>query len=306
MLTGDRLAAALRTALEELRRCCAAVNALNVFPVADHDTGANLCATLRAAVEAVRASDRAHLGRVAEAAARGAFLGARGSSGTILAEYLYGLSQAWKELPEASAEETRMALGMAARAARAAVQVPVEGTILTVADRAAAASGSDEDVGQLLRQAAAAARATWLRTPEMLPVLRRAGVVDAGAAGLVALLEAMASAALGTPPSPLSPPAPAAGVASVVGSPGSSARYCTEVLLGEAGVSLDRVRRTLGRLGDAVVVAERDGRLRIHLHTQALPSVLRRALRWGKVEEVRAVRLPPDASGEESCAGAWG
>ncbi len=298
---GAHLVAALEAALGELRRWCAEVNALNVFPVADHDTGTNLCATLGAAVEAARGSESAGLGRVAEAASRGAFLGARGSSGVILAEYLRGLSEAWRDLGEASAGQVARALRAAARAAREAVQAPVEGTVLTVADVAAseAESALEDDPVEVLRRAAAAARVTWLQTPRMLPVLRRAGVVDAGAAGVVALLEAMAGAAAGTPPPPLAPPAPVAPPLTV--RPDSSPRYCTEVLVRMRDVSADQVRRALRRLGDAVVVAERDGRLRIHLHTSAPHRVLARALRWGEVEEVWAVRLPPESS--EGCAG---
>ncbi len=173
--------------------------------------------------------------------------------------------------------------------------------MLTVADAAASEAGSvlQDDPVEVLRRAAAGARAAWLRTPRMLPVLRRAGVVDAGAAGVVALLEAMAGAAAGTPPPSLAPPAPVAPPLAVVSD--SSPRYCTEVLIRVRDVSAGQVRRALRRLGDAVVVAERDGRLRIHLHTHAPHRVLARALRWGEVEQVRAVRLPPEP--QEGCAG---
>ncbi|MCS7173778.1 MAG: DAK2 domain-containing protein [Armatimonadetes bacterium] len=300
--TGGHFATALETALAELRRCRAEVNALNVFPVADHDTGSNLCATLAAAVEAVRAEEGDELGRTAAAAARGAFLGARGSSGAILAEYLYGLSEAWKGLREADAVQLAAALRLAARLARSAVQEPVEGTVLTVADAAAAgAEVHAEGPLQVLDRAAAAARTAWIQTPRMLPVLRRAGVVDAGAAGLVALLEAMAGALRGTVPPPLSPPAPAARIPALAASSQSTSttvRYCTEVLVQMRRTSVTRVRRTLERLGDAVVVAERDGLLRIHLHTSAPHLVLAQALRWGSVEEVRATRLPEELSGD--------
>jgi dihydroxyacetone kinase-like predicted kinase len=304
--TGNHLAAALRAALAELRRCCAEVNALNVFPVADHDTGSNLCATLAAAVEALQVAEAADLGRTAAVAARAAFLGARGSSGAILAEYLYGLSEAWKGLEEADAARVREALRMAARAARGAVQEPVEGTMLTVADAAAAAAKTETHRPQeVLDRAASAARAAWIQTPRLLPVLRRAGVVDAGAAGLVALLEAMAGAARGMVPPPLSPPAPAARPPSLAASPLSgAARYCTEVLLQTRRVPMGRVRRALEQMGDAVVVAERDGLLRIHLHTSVPHLVLSRALRWGSLEQVRATRLPEEPSADgEGCHG---
>ncbi|MDR7563649.1 MAG: DAK2 domain-containing protein [Armatimonadota bacterium] len=304
--TGEHFAAALEAALAELRRCCAEVNALNVFPVADHDTGSNLCATLAAAVEAVRAAGSSDLGETAAAAARGAFLGARGSSGAILAEYLYGLSEAWRGVVEADAARVAAALRIAANSARSAVQEPVEGTVLTVAAAAAAGAEAHGDrLPEVLVRAAATARLSWLRTPQMLPVLRRAGVVDAGAAGLVALLEAMAGTVRGTVPPPLSPPAPLARIpARAAPSLPATARYCTEVLVRMRDMPVTRVRRTLQRLGDAVVVAERDGLVRIHLHTSAPHLVLARVLRWGSVEEVRATRLPQEPSGDgEACPG---
>ncbi|MFN3286042.1 MAG: DAK2 domain-containing protein, partial [bacterium] len=204
--TAAHFVVALQSALAELRQACDEVNALNVFPVADHDTGSNLCATLASAAEAVREAEGKDLGTVAEAAARGAFFGARGNSGAILAEYLYGLSQAWSGLEQADGQRMLAALHRAARTARAAVHNPVEGTILTVADAAAAAGDRGTVLLEVLDLAATAARGAWSRTRRLLPALRRAGVVDAGAAAVVALLEAMAAAVRGVPAPPLSPP----------------------------------------------------------------------------------------------------
>lgn len=367
-LTGAHFQQALETALAELRRCSSQVNALNVFPVADHDTGSNLCATLAAAVEAVRADAEkraaspggsAPLGDVAAAAARGAFWGARGNSGAILAEYLQGLAEAWAGLEKAGGLQVARALRAAARAARAAVQAPVEGTVLTVADAVAEASEATWVVGgvplplaapslrsagdpagkgreggpgigpprarrepeaaEVFSRAAEAARAAWRRTPEMLPVLRRAGVPDAGAAGLVVLLEALAAITQGVQPPPLTMPTldelqpgpsraqmrPSAGertardlqAAAGGGSPRPGpALYCTELWLRPTGMSETQLRRAARRLGESVVVAERDGLVRIHLHAEALHRVLARAQAWGVVEQVRAVRLPAEAA----------
>ncbi|MDR7610231.1 MAG: DAK2 domain-containing protein [Armatimonadota bacterium] len=292
--TAAHLVAALQSALAELRRSCDEVNALNVFPVADHDTGSNLCATLASAADAVREVEGKDLGTVAEAAARGAFFGARGNSGAILAEYLYGLSQAWSGLEQADAQRTAAALNRAARTARAAVHNPVEGTILTVADAAAAAGGRGAVLLEVLDLAAAAARAAWSRTRRLLPALRRAGVVDAGAAGVVALLEAMAAAVRGVPAPPLSPPARGAVAAVWAGPVPLAARYCTEVVVRAHRLPGTRARRALERLGDSVVVAERDGLVRVHVHTETPHLVLLRAARWGEVQEIRALRLSPD------------
>lgn len=293
--TAAHLVVALQGALAELRRSCDEVNALNVFPVADHDTGSNLCATLGSAADAAREVEDEGLGAVAEAAARGAFFGARGNSGAILAEYLYGLSQAWRGLEQADGQRMAAALHRAARTARAAVHNPVEGTILTVADAAAAAGDRAVALLEVLDLAATAARAAWSRTRRLLPALRRAGVVDAGAAAVVALLEAMAAAVRGVPPPPLSPPVRAAAAAASAGPVAPVARYCTEVLLRAHRLPGARARRALERLGDSVVMAERDGLVRVHIHTDAPHRLVALAARWGDVEEMRAVRLPADS-----------
>lgn len=210
-LPDDLDAVAVRTwcslALETLGRERAEIDAINVYPVADGDTGTNLYLTVESAAAAVEAVFAAHeTGTTAPATAdavramaHGALIGARGNSGTILAQLLRGMAGVLADGGDAA--HLRLALTSAAHAARQAVAHPVEGTVLTVAAEAAeAARGEHSDLGTVVTAAYEGARAALARTPEQLAVLGRAGVVDAGGRGLVAVLGALVETVTGQPP----------------------------------------------------------------------------------------------------------
>ncbi|MGW1150556.1 DAK2 domain-containing protein [Streptomyces rubiginosohelvolus] len=210
-LPDDLDAVAVRTwcslALEALGRERAEIDAINVYPIADGDTGTNLYLTLESAAAAVEAVFAAHeTGATAPATAdavcamaHGALIGARGNSGTILAQLLRGMAGVLADGGDAA--HLRLALTSAADAARQAVAHPVEGTVLTVAAEAAeAARGEDPDLRTVVTAAYEGARAALARTPEQLAVLGRAGVVDAGGRGLVAVLGALAETVTGQAP----------------------------------------------------------------------------------------------------------
>ncbi|MBC9723544.1 DAK2 domain-containing protein, partial [Streptomyces sp. TRM68367] len=201
-------------ALEALGRAREEIDAINVYPVADGDTGTNLYLTVEsaaAAVEAVCAGYAAGSGaagptltEAARAMAHGALIGARGNSGTILAQLLRGMAQvlaADEDTAHADGQALRLALRRAADSARQAVAHPVEGTVLTVASAAAdAAGGAEGDCGTVARAAHQGARAALAATPGQLAVLKRAGVVDAGGRGLVAVLAALVETLTGEKP----------------------------------------------------------------------------------------------------------
>ncbi|WP_432117882.1 DAK2 domain-containing protein [Streptomyces sp. bgisy032] len=211
-------AVAVRTwcglALETLGRAREEIDAINVYPVADGDTGTNLYLTVESAAAAVEAVFAGHaagsgpdgrptLSDAVRAMAHGALIGARGNSGTILAQLLRGMAQvlAGGEGPHADGPGLREALRRAADSARQAVAHPVEGTVLTVASAAADAADSAEgDCGTVARAAYAGARAALAATPGQLAVLERAGVVDAGGRGLVAVLGALVETFTGERP----------------------------------------------------------------------------------------------------------
>ncbi|MFI8830788.1 DAK2 domain-containing protein [Streptomyces afghaniensis] len=214
-------------ALETLGRAREEIDAINVYPVADGDTGTNLYLTVESAVAAVEAVFAGHAARsgpagptladAARAMAHGALIGARGNSGTILAQLLRGMSQVLADYETGHADDQapppeggtahadgqglRLALRHAADSARQAVAHPVEGTVLTVAAAAAdAACGAEGDCGTVARAAYEGARAALAATPGQLPVLERAGVVDAGGRGLVAVLGALVETFTGERP----------------------------------------------------------------------------------------------------------
>ncbi|MFE8946651.1 DAK2 domain-containing protein [Streptomyces sp. NPDC007856] len=196
-------------ALGALGRAREEIDAINVYPVADGDTGTNLYLTLESAATAVEAvfagyetgTDEPSLADAVHAMAHGALIGARGNSGTILAQLLRGMAQVLAQGGEAAHIDgagLRLALRRAADSARQAVAHPVEGTVLTVASAAAeAAEEADGDCGTVARAAYEGARTALAATPRQLPVLGRAGVVDAGGRGLVAVLGALVEAFTG-------------------------------------------------------------------------------------------------------------
>jgi dihydroxyacetone kinase-like predicted kinase len=197
----------VRAGLEALRRHQVEIDQLNVYPVPDGDTGTNLVLTVTSAWDALAAdtevasveSEIARLGRVLACMARGALLGARGNSGVIISQILRGTADALAVVPVARGRALATALTEAAKAGYAAVAEPVEGTVLSVATGAAlAATAADsDDLATVVRAAARGAAEALARTPEQLPVLARAGVVDAGGRGLVVLLDALAEVVTG-------------------------------------------------------------------------------------------------------------
>jgi dihydroxyacetone kinase-like predicted kinase len=284
-LTGGTLLAGAEAALAALRQRRESLDALNVFPVADHDTGTNMAVTLEAAVAEARRAP-AELNDVSHALARGAFRAARGSSGVLLAEFLRGMADGFAGRAVAGAEDVRTALARGAERARRAVAHPVEGTFLTVAAVAAAAAVG-VSAGEALYHAAAAARVALAHTPDQLEVLRAAGVVDAGAAGLVVFLEAVASTVQPREVEPLPLAVPALPAPPPAGGEGAPI-YCTQVM-----VRTERrdVLAQVQRLGDAVIVAGQEGVVRIHLHTAFPDAAVRELARVGAIEEFAVSRI---------------
>ncbi|HYT35480.1 MAG TPA: DAK2 domain-containing protein, partial [Ktedonobacteraceae bacterium] len=170
-----------------------AINALNVFPVPDGDTGSNMSATMQAAIRGIAESDETSAGIIAAKLAHGALMGARGNSGVILSQTLRGLAQGLENKQTFAAPDLATALEEATRLAYRAVLKPVEGTILTVvresADAARIGAERGDDLVGLMQEVVTAARQSVARTPDLLPVLKHAGVVDSGGQGFCTILE---------------------------------------------------------------------------------------------------------------------
>lgn len=289
------------------------VDALNVYPVPDGDTGTNMYLTVVAARDAIRTALGEHADHPDEAAdvdvplaalARGALLGARGNSGVILSEML---GAAARRIAAARAEERNAvviaeALQQASAASYAAVGEPVEGTMLTVM-RAAAEAGTttatapDARSSDVLTAAAAAAREALGHTPEQLEVLALAGVVDAGGRGVSVILDAAETVLTGRRPIPVTAPlgshvipvphvGPAADELSADG-PAYEVMY----LLDTDDDRAPRLRERLGELGDSVVVVGRDGLWNVHVHTDDVGAAIEAGLEAGRPHRIRVTHF---------------
>ena len=265
-LDGAGLHAALQVAERWLERNREALNAINVYPVPDGDTGTNMLLTLRSALAAAPAS--ATVGALCKALAEAALLGARGNSGVILSQMLRGFADALEGCTELGGEELRTALAGASRSAYAAVPEPVEGTMLTVlreASEAATARAGDRDLDSLLATAVEAAEASVQRTPELLPRLREAGVVDAGGQGVAVLLTGLLYGIRGEP-LPEAPPTPT-GVVDLGGVEHEGHGYCVEFVV--QGEQLDRAAIAAALTearGDSLLVVGDASALHVHVH----------------------------------------
>ncbi|MET7340613.1 DAK2 domain-containing protein [Streptomyces sp. NPDC005547] len=310
-------AVAVRTwcslALDALGREREAIDAINVYPVADGDTGTNLYLTVESAAAAVEAVFAAHetgtsvpsAADAVRAMAHGALIGARGNSGTILAQLLRGMAGVLAE--GTGGDRMRLALDRAAVWAREAVAHPVEGTVLTVADRAAAAAGRaapGADTAEVARAAYEGARAALDATPRQLPALARAGVVDAGGRGLVTLLGALVEAVSGRAPERpyetsvpfVPPPADDAECPADAGGDGDAGGPAFEVIyLLEAGdEAVERLRTRLDALGDSLVVVGGDGLWNVHVHVDDAGAAVEAGVEAGRPYRIRITHFAAD------------
>ncbi|WP_458245849.1 DAK2 domain-containing protein [Streptomyces sp. MAI_2237] len=315
-------------ALEALGRAREEIDAINVYPVADGDTGTNLYLTVESAVAAVEAVFAAHevdsrapgkpaLADAVRAMAHGALIGAQGNSGTILAQLLRGMTQVLAvdgETPHTDGAGLRLALRHAADSARQAVAHPVEGTVLSVAAAAAdAAHAAEGDCGAVARAAYEGARAALAATPGQLAVLRRAGVVDAGGRGLVAVLGALVETFTGETPRPvaaaadptdtvdepddgaLSPHARVEGGPDAVGACAAGTPATDEdgpafeviYLLEAEDTAVARLRERLDALGDSLVVVGGDGLWNVHVHVDDAGAAVEAGVEAGRPYRIR-------------------
>ncbi|HIC54217.1 MAG TPA: DegV family EDD domain-containing protein [Gemmatimonadetes bacterium] len=274
-LDGPRLRRSLIAACDYAQGYREELNRINVFPVPDGDTGTNLALTVRAIADHLRAGDARGVAEVAHEAAQAAVLGARGNCGMILSHFLLGFADDLSGLERIDTGRFATALNAGVVNLQEALETPVEGTILTVmrdTAEAAAASG-DPDFAPLLELLLQEARGSLARTPDLLPVLKKAGVVDAGAKGFVSLLEGVLLFMNGDPLVSLASEAAQTDDAAAVARaeyPGEEEQYrfCTEALVrGEGLPTQGDAREVLRELGDSLIVIRSDDVLKVHVHT---------------------------------------
>jgi hypothetical protein len=282
--------AALGDAREEL-------DALNVYPVPDGDTGTNLYLTFEAACAAVTALPAdTELRTVLETFARGALLGARGNSGIIAAQLLRGWADVLAEHEVIDGASAKRAMALADEQAWAAVANPVEGTILSVSRAAALAAATvpGDRLAEVVRAAVAAAREALARTPEQLPVLRRAGVVDAGGSGLLVLLETLEAFIAGRTHRPRRgrPPAlPVVDLAHCDDLDEEGPAYEVMYLLEAPDERLAALRSGLAELGDSLVVVGGNGLWHVHVHVDDPGAAIEHGLDAGRPRRIRVAHF---------------
>ncbi|MCK4862829.1 MAG: DAK2 domain-containing protein [Dehalococcoidales bacterium] len=282
-----------------LEKSSADIDALNVFPVPDGDTGTNMMLTMRSTMdEAYRAPDNSAAG-VAHAMARGALMGARGNSGVILSQMWRGLAQGLEDKESFTAAELAAALQLSAQIAYKGVSNPVEGTMLTVMKDAAAAAqaqvdAGNEDIISVLEATVSAAGDSVSNTPMLLKVLKDAGVVDAGGQGVYTILEGALQYLRGeTELMRLrKPQIIVSDIPHVVSQPQSIAidevpyGYCTEFLLKGEELDPDVIKKRLLKKGESLIVVGDDSAVRIHIHTLTPGNILQFAAKLGTMHQV--------------------
>jgi len=265
-----------------------AINALNVFPVPDGDTGTNMLLTLRSAVAEADKSPGADASGVARAMATGALMGARGNSGVILSQILRGFTRGFIS-DSLNPAEMAEALHQAALSAR-------EGTMLTVIKDAAAAAktaaGDGADLAGLMEAVCATARESVERTPQLLEVLREAGVVDAGGQGIYVILEGMRRYLRGDA-GPVELPSgevqkhPAAAATDAALEKPAAYGFCTEMLIKDAALEAASIRRWVESMGESVLVVGDKRTTKIHVHTAHPGIIIEFALSIGTVHDLK-------------------
>jgi DegV family protein with EDD domain len=273
------------------------LNAINVFPVPDGDTGTNIAFTLRAVLTAMAENMQRDAGHMLEVVASAALDGARGNSGAILAQFFQGLGEKSRALQELSPAHFVAAVTHGAASARGALSKPREGTLLTILTDFATALGARlaadpaVDIEGLLQAGLERAKLSLANTPNQLEVLKKAGVVDAGAQGFVDLIQGvvdfLATGSLENLPADTElPPAdiPHAGAVEM----DREYRYCTECLISGADIDRATLAAELNAIGGSLVVAGGRQKLRVHIHLKMPDALFRVAARYGKLSGEKA------------------
>ncbi len=270
-IDGQEFKHLVKAGLAWLRRHQATINALNVYPVPDGDTGTNMVLTMQSAWEEIADSPERNIGLLAHKVAQGALMGARGNSGVILSQIWRGFARSLDQKPVYHAADLAAAFDEAADTAYQGVTKPVEGTILTVAravaDAAARAVKDTSDLTRVQEHVVFAAHEAVALTPSLLPVLAEAGVVDAGGQGLLVLLEGMLHSMRGEM---IADDAELAEVGDLVASafgPGQAGYgYDVQFLLRGEGLDIDAIRATIAEMGECPLVVGDADVVKVHVH----------------------------------------
>jgi len=312
-LTADHFREIVVTFRDTVRRHQAAINRLNVYPVPDGDTGTNMSRTLDAVIAEIDKAADGSMAGVCAAVSHGSLMGARGNSGVILSQVLRGLAARFASATEVDATVFAEAMTAAAKSAYEAVLKPIEGTILTVVRESAEAAMTTAKSGaalcEVLVASREAGRESLRRTPELLPVLKQAGVVDAGGAGFLLLLDSALHVASGEPlPEPDESAGPDLDALDAVAhrtTEGSidvsELRYEVMFLLDLADDQHRAFMEAWGKIGDSIVVVGGDGFYNCHIHTNDIGAAIEAPLELGgRPKAIRVTDLFEEVADEHA------
>ena len=277
------------------------INDLNVFPVPDGDTGTNMCLTIQTAVNELRKNQPATVEEAAKITASGLLRGARGNSGVILSLLFRGMSKALKGVAEADGAQLAAAMQEGVATAYGAVMKPAEGTVLTVsrlaAQRALEAAGERNDADYVLEEAIKTGYATLAETTEMNPVLKKAGVVDAGGKGYLIILEGRLRALRGEEIPEVEEQAEEKADFAAIGDEDITFAFDTVFIVRKTtNRPLDGLREYLGGIGDSLVIGEDDESFKVHVHTDTPGDALNEAQKYGTLELAKIENMRTQAA----------
>ena len=278
-----------------------AINDLNVFPVPDGDTGTNMSLTIQTAVTELRRVQPATVDEAAKVTASGLLRGARGNSGVILSLLFRGMSKVFKGLNEADGAQLAAAMQEGVSTAYGAVMKPAEGTVLTVsrlaAQRALEAAGEQNDAAYVLEEAIKTGYTTLAETIEMNPVLKKAGVVDAGGKGYLIILEGMLRALRGEPIPQVEETTEEKADFAAIGDEDITFAFDTVFIVRKTSDKpLDGLRAYLGSIGDSLVIGEDDESFKVHVHTDTPGDALNEAQKYGTLELAKIENMRTQAA----------
>ncbi len=296
-IDGWKLKAALEASYNYLDENKEVVNALNVFPVPDGDTGTNMSLTMRSAVNNAQKIIENDASKIIQAASQGSLMGARGNSGVILSQLFRGFSIGINDKKEIDAQTIAFAMSKASETAYKAVMKPTEGTILTIArecgEYALKICDNVKDINELLELVIAHGNVVLAKTPEMLPVLKQANVVDAGGKGLLFLMTGALEFLSGevTTLANKSISSPIVSDISLkrqkIDTDDIKFGYCTEFIIVTNHQDIDGFRDKLSFYGDSLLVVGADGVIKVHIHTNNPGEVLEKALQLGELRDIK-------------------
>lgn len=288
MINGSDLKKAIILGAAEIEKHYESVDAINVFPVPDGDTGTNLSLTLGGCAKSLEDFNCSGAGEVADFAAGELLMHARGNSGVIFSLIFKGFAESVAGLDSIDAKALALGLENGCNEAYSSIDKPTEGTMLTVIRMASSKAVSAAEKGAGVRETFAAAvsgaRTALSSTKNLLPILKKRGIVDAGAQGLVYILEGMSEVFSDSEPAVSAP----------------CHIYCTEFIITKRSeASVAEIRRYLGEIGDCPAAAEHAGIIKVHVHTDSPHLALQKGLEYGELSKIKIdnMRLQSSASG---------